>query len=186
MTEAFAKDYVLVGVSGFGTRRAENAWQPSGAHENLPYAGYKRFELVHYSKKSELQAVVDEFKCTYKKASRPNLGLIIMANSWGSGKAIKLSKMFEKQCDETADLFVMVDGFKKPFLPQGRKPVAKRCINYYQTKGLIRGKSIKGCNNNDLTKKLCPKGVGGIECHIKVEWSGTARGSKIIKTEFLR
>ncbi len=109
-----------------------------------------------------------------------------MANSWGSGKAIKLTKMYAKQCGRSADLFVMVDGFKKPFLPQGRTPIAKKCINYYQTKGIIRGKDIKGCKNYNLTDKLCPKGVGGIECHIKVEWAGTEKGASLIKRNYLR
>ncbi|OIQ16116.1 MAG: hypothetical protein BM556_15770 [Bacteriovorax sp. MedPE-SWde] len=185
-SEVIAKDFVLVGVAGYGTRRPGNEWQPSGAHENLPYGNaYKRFELVHYAKKKELKAIISEFNCKDGK-QQSDLGLIVMANSWGSGKGIKLTKMYKKACGRKADLFIMVDGFKKPLLPQGRKPVADKCYNFYQTKGIIHGKKIKTCVNYDLTDRRCPKGVGGIECHIRVEWTGTAYGADIINDYILR
>jgi len=181
-----AKEYVLVGISGFGTRDSNDVfWQPSGAHENLPYGSYKRFELVHYSKKAALQNVIDVFQCHLKKESRPDLGLIVIANSWGSRKALKLSEMFNRQCKDRTELFIMVDGYKKPFLPQNKKPVAKKCLNYYQTKGVVRGMSIKGCQNYDLTKKMCPPHVKGIECHINIEWEGTKRAKEMIEKDYL-
>ncbi|EQC49796.1 hypothetical protein M901_2019 [Bacteriovorax sp. DB6_IX] len=180
-TQVLAKDFITVGVSGFGTRRAENYWQPSGAHDNLPTSGaYKSYKLVHYAKKKELQQIVDNFECSKGKKGRKDLGLIVMANSWGSYKAIKLTKMYKKACGEEIDLFIMVDGVKKPIAAQGIRPKAKKCVNFYQTRGVVRGKAIKGCENHDMTK-YCYDSDSGVQCHIRVEWSGTADGAQIIR-----
>jgi hypothetical protein len=180
-----AKDYVVVGISGFGTRRPENAWQPSGAHENLPDYGniFARHELVHYAKKRELQEIIDYFNCKDGLKGRQDLGLLILVNSWGSGKAHKLAKMYNKQCGELVDSFYIVDGVSKPIGAFKREVPAKECRNYYQTKGLVRGTDIPGCENHDLTKQCDITGhSGGVECHIFVEW----RGSKVARDHMLR
>jgi len=179
-TQTLAKQYITVGVSGFGTRRAENYWQPSGAHDNLPTnSAYKSYKLVHYAKKKELKEIINNFNCKKGSKGRKDLGLIVMANSWGSYKAIKLTKMYKKACGEEIDLFIMVDGVKKPLLAQGIRPKAKSCINFYQTRGMVRGKAIKGCENHDYTKK-CYKSDSAVQCHIRVEWAGTNTGRRII------
>lgn len=183
VTQATARNYILVGVSGFGTNNTTNS-QPSGAHDLLPDSAYGKisntYKLIHFSPKKDLKEVINEFDCKNGKQEM-DLGLIIMANSWGSSKGIKLSKMYKKSCSRGVDLFIMIDGVKKPIGAQGRRPKAKRCINYYQTIGLIRGKPIKGCKNHDLTKAACQNVKNGIECHIEVEWQGATNGSKEIK-----
>ena len=187
ISQTMAKDYIVVGVSGFGTNKT-NQSQPSGAHDFLPIFAYGKvsnhYKLLHYSSNKELRNVISEFNCSNKK-QYSNLGLIVMANSWGSGKAISLTKMYKKTCGRQADLFVMIDGVKKPYLAQGKKPYATRCINYFQTKGIIRGKSIKGCENNDITSNACDSKDSGINCHIKVEWAGASYGRDRIRN-FIR
>jgi hypothetical protein len=168
----FAKDYVVVGISGFGTNRSAKNSQDSGAHNNLPYSGniYKRIELVHNASNKEMLKVLNLFNCKNGK-KRQNIGFLIMVNSWGARKANQLAKQFEKKCGEKVDAFYMIDGVSKPLGAYSKKPSANKCYNYYQTKGLVRGNEIIGCKNKNLTQKC--GNAGGIECHILTEWEGT-------------
>lgn len=181
-----AKEFVVVGVSGFGTRRPDNAWQPSGAHENLPYSGRiaARFELVHYAKTSELKEILKEFECE-KGIKQDRKGMIILANSWGSGKAHKLAKMYQKECGEKVDAFYLIDGVSKPIGAFKRDIPAKVCKNYYQTKGAVRGTDQNNCENYNLTKDCERYGYGAVQCHIHVEWEGSERAAKHMRNNFL-
>ncbi len=183
-----AKDYVLVGISGFGTRKAENAWQPSGAHENLPYKGriLARHELVHYAKNSELREVLETFECHKGKQEKEELGLIIMVNSWGSGKALNLAKMYQKECGQKIDALYMIDGVAKPIGSFRREIPAKACRNYYQTKGMVRGTAQRNCENFDLTKRCEISGYNkGVDCHIYVEWKATEMAADHMMSTYL-
>lgn len=182
-----AKEYVVVGVSGFGTRKEENAWQPSGAHENLPYYGNirARFELVHYAKNPELENILNEFNCREGK-SDPNLGLLIIANSWGSGKAHKLAKMYQRKCGDLVDAFYLVDGVSKPIGAFNKDIPAKVCKNYYQTRGAVRGTAVRNCENTNMTNECDPNGAeSAVQCHIFVEWEGTERAARHMRQNFL-
>ena len=174
--------YIVVGVSGFGTRRPENAWQPSAVHERLPshYRIENSYKLVHFANQSEVNEVLEEFQCHDGKQNRKDLGLIIMANSWGSSKALKLAKKYSKLCGRSSDLFFMIDGVRKPLFANGTKPKAQQCFSFYQRKGLVRGKAIKGCTNVDFTKKCNDMGYGAVNCHIYVEWEGARRASQLV------
>lgn len=177
-----AKNYILVGISGFGTRKdTEEFWQPSGAHDNLPRHKRisKTYKLVHYSKSKELDEVMSKIVCQGQKAN----GLIIMANSWGAGNAHKLMKKFEKKCNRGIDFLVMVDGVSKPLAPYGsflKKPRAQKCVNFYQTMGAIRGTDIDSCKNHNFTRECVDREYGGVDCHIYTEWAGTNRGAQLI------
>lgn len=184
-----AKDYVLVGVSGFGTRRPENAWQPSGAHENLPSRGkiFSRHELVHYAKTHELRAILEEFECSNGKKGREDLGLILLVNSWGSGKGHKLAKMYKKECGDLVDAFYLIDGVSKPIGAFKRDIPAKVCRNFYQTKGAVRGRAQDNCTNFDLTRECDISGYkSGVDCHIYTEWQGSERAADHMMENFLR
>ncbi|MEC7275111.1 MAG: hypothetical protein VXV96_02235 [Bdellovibrionota bacterium] len=169
-----ATEYVVVGVSGFGTRKPENAWQPSAAHDLLPTMGkiYSQHKIVHYAKTVELQEIVDEFECNEGKQQRDDLKLIVLVNSWGSGKGHKLAQMYKKQCGQLAEAFYIVDGVKKPIGPFKKKILANSCYNIYQRKGAVRGNKIKGCENINLTSECDVLGYGGVKCHIHAEWTG--------------
>ncbi|MCF8060424.1 MAG: hypothetical protein K9K67_14070 [Bacteriovoracaceae bacterium] len=183
-----AKDYVLVGVSGFGTRKPENAWQPSGAHENLPQSGriFSRHELVHYAKTAELKDILEVFECRNGKQGNEDLGLIIMVNSWGSSKALTLAKMYQKDCGQKIDAFYMIDGVSKPIGPFKKEVPAKICRNYYQTKGLVRGTDQKNCENFNLTPRCDISGYEkGVDCHIYVEWRGSEMAADHMIKNFL-
>lgn len=184
-----AKDYVVVGISGFGTRRTENAWQPSGAHENLPHRGriYARHELVHYAKTRELREILEVFECSDGKKGRDDLGLLLLVNSWGSGKAHKLAKMYQKQCGELVDAFYLIDGVAKPIGAFKRDIPAKVCRNYYQTKGMVRGTAQDNCQNFDLTPQCDISGYEkGVDCHIFVEWRGSEHAADHMLNNFLQ
>lgn len=183
-----AKDFVLVGISGFGTRRPENAWQPSGAHENLPSYGkiFARHELVHYAKKDELRDILNDFECRNGKQGRSDLGLIILANSWGSGTGHKLAKMYQKKCGQLVEAFYLVDGVAKPIGSFKRDIPAKTCINFYQRKGAVRGTAQNNCTNTNYTDECERKGYGAVQCHIYVEWLGTELAAKHMIRNYLR
>ncbi|MDD0854876.1 hypothetical protein HBN50_17370 [Halobacteriovorax sp. GB3] len=174
-------EYVVVGISGFGTRRAtENYWQPSGAHENLPnsYRIVETHKLVHYSKKKELLNALSLFDCKDGRQLNDDLGLIIIGNSWGASNTYKLSKLYKEECGRVARLVVMVDGVRKPIGSYKKRPFAKQCINYYQTTGFAHGRKLEDCENIDLTS-YCKK--RGKECHIEVEWLGTRDAKRFIE-----
>lgn len=187
-TQAFAKDYIVVGVAGFATKK-EGRGQPSGVHDNLPTRASnirQSFKLVHFSKKAELQEVIDQFDCIDGKQREPNLGLIVMINSWGAGNGFKLTQMYQEQCGRIADAAYLVDGVSKPIGPFSKAPIAKKCVSYYQTKGAVHGKAIEGCYSEDYTNRCEKLGYGPIQCHIAVEWWGSARAADELKLSFLR
>lgn len=183
LSQQQANSYIVVGISGFGTRRPDNPWQPSGAHENLPFvsAVEKTYRLVHYSKKKEVDEVLENFRCSGASQGRPNLGLILVINSWGAGLGDKLARRYEKECGTKADVVVLVDGVAKPVGAFSKKIPSKQCLNYYQTKGLVRGRSIEGCDNKNLTRECERYGYGPVQCHIYVEWEGTSRAQRLLE-----
>lgn len=175
--------YIAVGISGFGTRRAENAWQPSGAHENLPNSSSigQTYCLVHFANKAEIDQVMDHFKCHKGKQGEQGLGLVLVINSWGAGVGHKLAMRYQKECGRLVDQVVIVDGVAKPVGPFSKSFPTLNCLNFYQTKGLVRGREIKGCSNHNLTPLCQARGYGPVECHIMVEWEGTARAQAILE-----
>jgi len=176
------RKFVVVGVSGLGT--GENGkGQPSGAHDNLPSSEQisSTLRITHSTSKARLQEIVNGICGGRRPSGVQRPGLIIMANSWGSGAAGRLSRMYEQTCGEQVELFVMVDGVSKPIGPYRKTPPARRCINYYQRLSTIRGNSIEGCENHDLSSNC--SGGGLANCHIQVEWEGSGRGAQeILKT----
>ena len=169
--------YILVGVSGFGTGE-DGEGQPSGAHDNLPILANvaETYRLTHGGPSEKLDEVMANFQCQAGHQKAENLGLIIMANSWGAGKATKLAKRYAEECGQEVELFVMVDGINKPIPTSFSKtPKARRCINYYQRSSTLKGNEIKGCENHDLSYQ-CQSG-GLAHCHIEVEWAGTGLGA---------
>ena len=173
--------YIVVGVSGFGTGK-DGRGQPSGAHDNLPFhEGIETtYRLTHGESWREYQSVIDQFRCEGGVQGESDLRLVIMANSWGAGRATKLASRYAQACGREVELFVMVDGVSKPIpTPFRRTPVARRCVNYYQTKSTLRGREIEGCENHNLENECQRKGLA--YCHIVVEWEGSSLGAELIR-----
>lgn len=181
--ETKPSSYIVVGVSGFGTRTPDRAWQPSGAHDNLPEvsAVEKTYRLVHYAKKNEVSEVLENFRCSKGKQNAKDLGLVVMINSWGSNVGYQLVKRYESECGRKADYVVMVDGVSKPIGAFSKKIPAQRCLNYYQTKGFIHGKALEGCENKNLTQDCDDMGLSPVKCHIYVEWDGTSSARRLLE-----
>ncbi|MBP9680080.1 MAG: hypothetical protein KBD76_01645 [Bacteriovorax sp.] len=57
--------------------------------------------------------------------------------------------------------------------------LAKKCINYYQTRSFVHGRAMDNCENIDMSNSCSDGGVA--ICHIEVEWYGSAKASKEIK-----
>lgn len=174
--------YVVVGVSGFGTDR-DGKGQPSGAHDNLPVDRVHITEtvlLTYHADKQELHSVLTRFQCDRGMQGESDLGLMIMANSWGAGKAVKLAKLYSETCGRSADLFVMVDGVAQPLSSWKKAPIAKRCVNYYQRRSTVHGGAIEGCINHDVSS-VCGRDAGVATCHIIIEWDATTRGASLMK-----
>lgn len=181
---AMAKDYIVLGISGFGTAR-EGKGQPSGVHDNLPIHGSnvrQYFKLVHKASTKELQEVIDQFDCRNGKQADPQLGFILMVNSWGAPKGYKISEMYQKQCGRKIDIAYSIDGVTKPIGPFKKAPIAQQCFSYYQSKGAIHGVALNGCTNVEYTDSCNRSSYGPIQCHIAVEWWGSERA----KNELLR
>jgi len=177
-----ASRYVVVGVSGYGTGR-DGRGQPSGAHANLPQdSQFEVHQLVHKASPAELSEVLQSFRCSNGTQAEADLGLMIMANSWGAGKAVKLAQMYQAQCGRLPALFVMIDGVSKPIGSFRKAIPAQRCVNFYQTASTIRGAAINGCENTDLTP-VCGGRGGLATCHIMVEWEGSQRGSSLLRAK---
>lgn len=183
-----AKEFIVVGISGFATKR-DGKGQPSGVHDHLPiHSKFVRnyFKLVHFSKKSELQEVIDQFNCRDGKQTENNLGLILMINSWGAKNGERLAQMYFDQCSQKAEVAYIIDGVAKPIGAFGKAPIAKKCFSFYQTKGAVRGKAIEGCHSEDYTEKCERAGLGPVQCHISVEWWGSQRAEREINNSLLR
>ena len=169
--------FVLIGVSGFGTGE-DGKGQPSGVHDNLP--SHERISstlrITHGTSEKRLREIVNNICGGRTSTGVKPPGLMIMANSWGAGAATKLSRIYQETCGEPVELFVMVDGVKKPIGPHTKPPVAKRCINYYERRSTVRGNAIVGCENQDLSNTC--SGGGMATCHIEVEWEGSSRGAR--------
>ena len=126
--------YVVVGVSGLGTDR-DGKGQPSGAHDNMPVDRSHIFQtilLTYHANKNELEGALRDFRCDSGSQVEENLGLMIMANSWGAGKGCKLAKLYNETCGREVDLFVLVDGVSQPTASWKKKAITQRCVNYYQ------------------------------------------------------
>ena len=172
------RTFVVVGVSGYGTGR-NGEGQPSGAHDNLPYADVisSNVRLTHSASREEMEDVLNSICGTAAPAGRKP-GLIIMANSWGAAAGRKLAEKYEERCGELVELFVMVDGVKKPIGASKKTPRARRCVNYFETRSTVHGAAIEGCENNDLGARCSGGGLG--TCHVEVEWMGTEMGAREI------
>lgn len=196
--KATFKKYVLVGVSGFKTGRPEGqelrvestdlckTCQVSGVWTNLSNlpsnhaAIEKRAYLTHFSKQGELDAAM-KFLTNRNGSCRKDVGLVIMANSWGAAVANRFAGQYRDKCGRSAELFILVDGIVKPVTMAYRtKPIAKTCVNMYQTADVVHGAAIEGCQNIDLTSMVkTRKGIGA--AHIAAEWGGTGAGTLLIK-----
>lgn len=177
--------FILVGISGYGTGE-DGRGQPSGAHDNLPQKNPRiaaTFKLTHKAKRKNFDSIIENFQCEQGSQGATRLGLVIMANSWGAGKAEKFARAYEQSCGRKASLVVMVDGVGKPLYSFKKRPASEMCVNYYQTRSTIHGGPIEGCENINLGG-ICLK-AGLADCHIAVEWDGTARGAATIEA-FLR
>lgn len=174
------RKFVIVGVSGFMTKE-NGGGQPSGVHDNLPSnlaqisATYK---ITHNTKDENLDDIIKSLNCdSQTQPQRP--GLIVMINSWGAETGFKLAKKYYDACNEPVEAFIFVDGIGKPMNAYNKIPIAKKCLNYFQTRSLVHGRSLDKCENIDLSN-LCSKG-GIATCHIEVEWIGSSDGALQIK-----
>lgn len=174
---ASSLQYVVVGVSGFGTG-PDGKGQPSGAHDNLPLqrgAIASVHRLTHSGSRTEYQEILAPFQCVSGQQASGDHRLIIMANSWGAGRGVDLARRYQRECGRQVELFIMVDGIQRhTTFSFGTKPPAVRCLNYYQRLSTVRGRAIEGCENEDMSNECQRGGLG--DCHIQIEWDGTALG----------
>jgi hypothetical protein len=193
----FYSQYVLVGVSGYKTirdkkeaknifsSRVDQSGQVSGAWENLNKGSANKIKerafLTHYSSGAEIDAVLklveDRGQCSQET------GLIILANSWGTGTAQTLAKRYYEKCKTLVSLFVLIEGIAKPTFFSYTQPIwSFNCVNFYQNESTLHGAPIRNCVNNFLNY------AGGessfYEYHISAEWDGSTRGNRLIQ-EFL-
>jgi len=163
--------YVHVAVSGLGTK-ADGTGQASGIHDYTPshLAIQQTYKVVHGVGQSKLKEIVQSLKCKTSEAKK----LIITANSWGADAAYRLALLYKKHCHQTVEIFGLVDGVAKPLSPFNKVIPAKKCLNYFQTMGPLRGKKLEGCENIDMTESICGHIQEKItfDCHINAEWYG--------------
>lgn len=190
-----AEKFVVVGVAGFKTMKPTDqatnilssehcqTCDPSGAWTNLPRIGariHQRVFLAHSATLKELDAVIGLFQ-NRNQVCNKNLGMIIMANSWGAAVANRLAKRFQATCDKRVEFFVLVDGILKPTTLSYRSSLAaKSCLNIYQRVSTLHGGPIANCENIDLMEGQ-PKTGGLYEGHLEIEWRGTELGARAIE-----
>jgi hypothetical protein len=183
--------YILVGVAGFKTSKSDDhdivsrnlaqGAEPNGAWSNLPVDQSKVAEsyfLTHFQDEKDLDRVLARFDGT--SGCDPNLGLVIMANSWGSNGANALAFKYFEKCHRLADYFVMVDGVQKPIGAYHQAIWASRCVNYFQSKDIVHGGKLRNCENVDLSP-TSSKNAPAFSNHIRVEWEGTRSGADQIR-----
>lgn len=179
--------FVVVGVSGYKTGRPPESrldifsnqlcktCEESGVWTNLPKdspAIAARVFLAHTLAADEVEKLMGLFRSKEGAGCRSNLGLIIMANSWGSEPAAHLAETYFKTCGARADFFVLIDGIQKLSVYAFARPViAERCLNFYQTRDYLHGGPIPNCENHDW---LAEHPARPRSAHVWVEWEGSA------------
>lgn len=169
---AESQDYIVVGISGRGTSADINSF-PSIAHSlQSPYDSKikKIYKLYHFSGEELFPDIISDLKCAdgVKESGSPEL--IIIVNSWGSGRAYSLAKRYEAECGEQVSAFYIIDGVRKPIGPFGRNVPAKHCMNVFQTKNMVRGMSLDNCQNIDATK-TCRSNNRIRKCHVNLQFT---------------
>ncbi len=183
---------MLSGVSGFKTKKASESkkdifsntlgknGQPSGVWEHLPDNHERiaaRVFLTHFEDKANLDKVVSLFVDKNGQCKK-DLGLIILANSWGAWNANALGNSYFHKCGRLPDVFVMIDGITKPFFGTYTRPIwTYNCVNYFQTESELHGAAIGNCLNEEVRT-----GYSGMaDAHVALEWSASERASILVK-----
>lgn len=188
-----ARSYVIVGIAGFKTSRnnAEDIYsstlgkgaEASGVWSNLEEYTHKRIfkkaYLTHFSKDSELSSIIKLFQ-NNNGTCKAELGLILMANSWGAKMSQALAQLYYEKCQSLPHLTIMIEGVSKPTpFPYDKSIKAFNCVNFYQLQSKLHGAPIANCQNI-----LMPPASDRDQWfmnHIRVEWYGSAKGIKTIE-----
>jgi len=169
-----AEKYIMVifhGLGGFNSGSMEQAETVSSELRNVGVE--KVYNGGHGVSKRKFSQVLDNFDCRNGNLLREDLGLIIIGYSWGARKSYDFSKTYLKKCGRKADRGYMLDGVQKLITQFRHAPVAQVCKNYYKTISPIRGRSLKNCENFDLTDICRDSGTtDGMRCHQMVLQKG--------------
>ncbi len=186
-----ANTYITVAVSGFLTGKPEghgltsntidssNGKEPSGVWSRLP-SYHNRISYALYLEHDDGSHGISEVMKYFMNGQNCNeeIGIIIMANSWGSTLAVELAEKYTQTCGWLPDLFVMVDGVAKPIGAFSDEVPAYNCVNYFQDETIgIHGGPLENCKNIQLYRGQ----GGGINTHIEAEWSGASSGAYLIR-----
>ncbi len=186
--------YVTVGFAGFSTAHSDAdrgsletiggvGSQPSAAWNHLPKEKdsskiIKHYLVTHFESDDIFDTIISNFQCSGGKQSA-QVGLMVMANSWGSAASARLAEKYQEDCGRLADLYVMIDGVNKRSIPPiwsfRDKIATSKCINYYQRCDSTCGDEIPGCTNNNWTSQ-CPHENGTMDNHIWIEWKAGKLG----------
>jgi hypothetical protein len=193
VTEALAqqqaRQFVIVSIAGNGYSLANpndfysstlGRSHPTGPWTYLYRGAYNqkiaaKIYLEHGAGEDLLQKVIKLFESP--EGCRDDLGLIVLANSWGVGNMAKLAKMYNEQCKRKIELAVVVDGVSKPIpLPYKKEIPSQVCVNYYQVEGPFRGDALPNCENHLYTYNA--KSLR--QTHIAIEYQGSEAGVRFI------
>lgn len=189
---AKAKSYLVVGIAGFKTGRdnPEDIYsskigkgsEDSGVWSHLETYSHKRIfktvYLTHYSKDSELKAVIN-LALDSDGNCRSDLGLIFMVNSWGAKVSQRLARQYYEKCQTLPHLTVMIEGVSKPTpLSYTKSIYAYNCVNYYQLQSNLHGAPIANCKNILMPSEGSEKEL--FMNHIRVEWKASDLGRTLI------
>lgn len=165
-----SKKYILAVFHGMGS--GSTFKEEENFSQELKEAGvFKMYNAGHDARGRDLDVIMKNFDCKNGKQNQKNLGLIIIGYSWGARASYEFSRDYLKECGQKADRAYMLDGVQKIASQFKHAPLANVCVNYFKTLSPIRGRSLEGCENHDLTD-LCKLENGEYgdswECHGKV------------------
>jgi hypothetical protein len=125
--------------------------------------------LTHNASEKELNNLLNHLQCQIEGAKR-NFSFSIIGVSWGSAVAHQISDLVYEACGINTRMFLLIDGIQKPIGSFRKTPNAEICYNFYQRKSNVRGNSISGCQNRDLSRHCIIKNKdlkdGFLGCHM--------------------
>ena len=105
------------------------------------YFGLFENDSVDEAKRAILKQLDLQDDSPLTKESRPRARIILFGHSWGASAVVRLARMLDRDEIPVA-LTVQVDSVAKPFSNDRLIPGnVRQAVNFYQTRGLIHGRS---------------------------------------------
>lgn len=180
---ADSSKFIVIGVAGFSTKKEnpenlESNLLSRRGHDSgawslpLPRNSHrieKTLFLTHHRINGEMRQILQLFS-KGEQGCNPDLGLILVGNSWGSAKTQRIAAAYADHCGKPADLVIITDGILKPLMiPFSRPIVAETCINFYQVISRLNGTEIEGCENI-LVDESAVALNGNFAAHFHIGW----------------